>query len=121
MSKLYHRDVFLPAKITKKVQCRVLSLTYSRHALEEANSDRFGTAVLPETLDTSKAEVIEVELNPAGFPCKAVYRVSMDVERDLVIVVSYPNKGCEAVVRTVWINLKSDKHKTLNKIQYVAA
>ncbi len=107
----YHRDVHLPFSLSWAAM-----LNYSRHARREASRDRYGALSLPATLSTNDAEVIEVEVKN-GKPYKAVLRTAHDSKRDIVLVVLLDR----AFVKTVWCNLRSDAHNTLDTSKYIGA
>ncbi len=115
MSYLFHIEVFVPPRLAKP--CFQGRLRYSRHALEASKDDRFGDISLPKFFDATDAKLIEVEL---GDDCqtvlKQVWRQKLDDKRDLVLVI-----GSNGLVRTVWINLHSDRHHTLDRGRYVKA
>jgi hypothetical protein len=113
---LYHREVFWPYRVEKQIPIGIQSLTYSKHAIREANSDRYGTIKLPVAVDMSNAYVFEAEVNQRGEVSKVVFRVQLDPQRDLVIV-GIPRSTM--FVKTVWVNLRTDNHKTLRKNRYV--
>lgn len=106
---LYHRDVHLPFRLSWAAM-----LNYSRHARHEATRDRYGALNLPRTLSTAEADVIEVEVQN-GKPHKAVLRMPHDEQRDIVLVVLLDR----ALVKTVWCNLRTDAHKTLDTSKYI--
>jgi len=106
---LYHRDVHLPFTLSWAAM-----LNYSRHARHEATRDRYGALSLPRTLSTTEAEVIEVEVQD-GKPFKAVMRKAYDDTRDIVLVVILDR----AFVKTVWCNLRTDAHNTLDTSKYI--
>lgn len=110
---LFHKDVFLPRI---KLPTGVFSLNYTQHALDKQKSDKYGKLTLPKMLDTSKAEVVELELDSLGI-AKIAYRLPMDKYRDLSIVV-IPGKTYMKV-KTVWSNPWNDKHSTLQRNRYV--
>lgn len=113
-TRLYHKDVFLPAALH---QDTVMRLKYSRHAENEAMSDRYGHVSLPPRLDTREADLVEAEVDARQYRViKRVYRAKLDPSRDLVLVVQP-----DGFVRTVWVNLHSDQHATLNTRKFVAA
>lgn len=85
---------------------------YGDHARFEAQVDRYGKIALPKTLDLSKMKVIEVEVID-GRVTKILFRGSLDATRDLCIVLT-----SDMYVKTVWVNLKSDNHRTLNRAKY---
>jgi hypothetical protein len=78
------------------------NLFYGPHAREAARRDRYGdlTRLLPSSLDTDAATLIEVEQDERGRTVKLLYRVRTTTHIDLVIAVS-PD-GCRWFVRTLW-------------------
>ena len=89
-------------------------LDYSPHALDAALDDRYGNIVnLPKSLDTSKAQVVEVEMQGSK-TTKVVYRIPYNEEYDLIIVL-IPDRR---FVKTVWLNKNSDLHNTLDASKY---
>ena len=110
-TRLYHKDVFLPELVREDT---VVRLRYSRHAQAEADSDRYGHISLPQRLDTRDAVLIEAEVDPHRKEVlKRVYRTKLDEKRDMVLVVQP-----DGLVRTVWVNLATDKHGTLDKRKF---
>lgn len=111
---LYHKETGLPLNKVS-FQMGTVPLRYTRHAEEAARTDRYGFIKLPKFVNTDRAEVVEVEVT-YGKIDKVVYRANYSEEADIILVI-----GRGGVVRTVWLNLKSDKHKTLDKSRYIAA
>jgi len=109
---LYHKDVFMPPGL--KLPTGSMSLNYGGHARMESIADRYGSIKLPNVIDFDNFEPIEVEVNERGKVVKVLYRGSLDNRRDLCIVI-IPSKR---FVKTVWVNLKTDKHKTLDTSKY---
>lgn len=113
MSYLFHTNLFMPNSVKKPVYEG--PLRYGPHALREARSDRFGNIELPQCFDASIAQLIEVEFDERKEEVvKQVWRQPLDETRDLVLVVTK-----NGFVKTVWVNLKSDKHRTLDASRYV--
>jgi len=110
---LYHKDIGLPKVSLPTGQ---FTLDYSSHAREEAVVDRYGNIKLPRVIDTSKAEVIEVETDTSGKVSKVLYRMQLDERRDICMPVI--PRGLKLFVKTVWVNLRSDRHKTLDRSKY---
>lgn len=106
---LYHRDVWMPFTLSFATMLR-----YSRHALTEAARDRYGSLSLPQTIGTHEADVIEVEVKN-GKPYKALLRREHDAKRDICLVVLLE----DGFVKTVWCNLRTDAHKTLDRSKYM--
>jgi len=111
---LYHFSLGFPKGFTKPNQ--VIKLRYGLHAQHAALNDRYGRIILPESIDTSLAQVIELEIMRQQVN-KVVLRISYNNSHDLVLVI-HPRDG---FVRTVWLNSKFDKHKSLDKSRYSAA
>jgi hypothetical protein len=113
MTFLFHKDVFMPVSAQSPVFQG--KLNYSLHALNAAKSDRFGNITLPEMFSVENAVLIESELSDDGARVlKQVWRSPLDDKRDLVMAITRDGK-----VKTVWINLRSDKHRTLDASKYV--
>jgi hypothetical protein len=113
---LYHKDIKLPKGFNSAIG--TICLTYSNHAHQTARSDKYGSIVLPRSINTNKALCFEVELIE-GKVTKLVYRVAYDSTLDLILVCRPKGNGFN--VTTVWLNLKSDKHATLDLTRYEAA
>lgn len=112
---LFHAEVFVPPCAQTPVHEG--ALRYSAHALREAHSDRYGGITLPEEFCTAGAKLIESEvLLGANKVVKQVWRQPLDAHRDLVLVI-----GEHGLVRTVWINLHSDKHRSLDRTKYTSS
>jgi hypothetical protein len=110
--KLYHADLGFPENA--KTQHGKMLLDYSPHALSAALDDRYGNILnLPKSLDTTNAQVIEVEMDGPK-TTKVVYRIPYNEEYDLVLVL-IPDKR---YVKTVWLNKNSDLHNTLDTSKY---
>lgn len=112
--RLYHKDVFMPIL---ELPYGHFLLEHSFHAIMEANADRYGDFQLPRSFNTMDWEVIEVETFDNMQVNKVVYRKSLDNRKDVCIVVLF-EKRRKPFLKTAWINLKSDKHRTLNKSRY---
>lgn len=115
MTFLFHKDVFMPASAKSPVfEGR---LKYSNHAITASQNDRFGAIPLPEMFSVANAELIESELSDDGtVVLKQVWRQQLDEKRDLILAITRDGR-----VKTVWVNLRSDKHRTLQTSKYVHA
>lgn len=107
---LYHTEIGLPKWFTAPA-CTV-SPRYGDHARFEAQVDRYGKIQLPKTIDLSKFKVIEVGAEGQRVT-KILFRGSLDAKRDLCIVLQP-----DGYAKTVWVNLKSDTHRTLDRSRY---
>ena len=112
---LFHSEVFIPAAAANPIfEGR---LTYGYHARNEALSDRYGEIPLPSHFFAEGAKLIEAEFCTQRLRLtKQVWRQPLDDYRDLALVLS-----TGGFVRTVWVNVRSDTHKSLNKSKYITA
>ena len=109
--KLYHKEFGIPTAAETVVG--KLPLERSQHALRAAKDDRYGNIInLPRILDTSKAQVIEVEME-GDRTTKVLYRVPYSDTHDLVLAVMP-----DGFVKTVWLNAHDDLHNTLDASRY---
>ena len=109
---LYHADVRLPVGFIAPTG-RV-ALKWTRHAEQALDNDRYGN--IPKfntaTLDNLKVIEVGVENNRV---MKILFRGSIDADRDLCMVL-IPGKTW--IVKTVWVNLRTDAHRTLDRSRY---
>lgn len=112
---LFHKDVFLPEFSKKPVYAGPLH--YSQHARNVAQEGGgHGAIELPATLNSKEAVLVEVELdNRTGSVQKQVWRQPLNEEWDLCFPL-IPG----GVVKTVWLNHRTDTHKTLDKTKFVS-
>jgi hypothetical protein len=113
---LFHYELGFPEMAT--LRFGTLRLAWTQHALRECKSDRYGIVHPPDTLDTETAQVIEAEIHktPSGAleTTKVVYRIPYTQTKDMVLVV-IPSSSR---VKTVWINVRDDTHRTLDASKY---
>lgn len=109
---LFHVEVFMPNNIRRPIFEG--QLKYGPHARTEALRDRYGNIELPKLFEASEARIIEAEFDvDTKTVVKQVWRQRLDDDRDLVLVIRP-----DGFVKTVWVNLRSDKHRTLDKTRY---
>jgi len=91
-------------------------MAYSGHALRAYSEDRYrpGNGVTLPTQWPRKAELVELETHDGMVPTKLVMRLELTATFDLVVVLSLETE----LIKTVWLNLKSDVHATLNLSRY---
>jgi hypothetical protein len=111
---LYHFQTGFPKIFNSNIG--TIDLQYSTHAQDAARSDRYGQVWLPKSIDTSKAQCIEIQYK-SGYVNKLVYRVSYTAHLDLCLVCFIA--GNRLLVATVWLNSRQDKHKTLDRSKYI--
>jgi hypothetical protein len=111
---LYHREVGFPDDVHMPRGFNpVVDLRYGSHANEEALADKYGKIRLPHRVDIRKGDIFEIGVTGKEVT-KIAVRFSYDETRDITIVI-LPRSG---FVKTVWFNLKTDKHKSLNRAKY---
>lgn len=115
METLYHPEVFIPESFTMPTE-RV-RLSYSQHAQRASLNDRYGVIPAFETIPLSQFRLVELGMTN-GKVSKIVVRGTFDAKRDVIFVLI---PGPTYFVKTVWFNLRSDKHTTLNRSRYAAA
>lgn len=114
---LYHAQVYFPDKLKAALPKGMLNLVYGQHAKQSCLNDRYGTITPPPAIDLSNGQVFEAEVTD-GKLVKFAVRMSYDATRDISIVVACSR---DYFVKTLWLNKKSDKHRTLDKNKYAKA
>lgn len=105
---LFHKDVYIPEHARAPIFTG--TLRYSRHASNVSTGE-----TLPATFDGSGATLVEAELNPVtGQLEKQVWRMPLDDKNDMCFPLL-----ADGTVKTVWLNSRSDTHKTLGRTRYV--
>lgn len=122
MTKTYNIDAYgLPETAVAQISRWTITLGYSRHALTEALNDRYG--VLPASAfpvlfsmndEAMRWKIVEIEESAPGYIAKFVVRREVDARRSLVLVI-IPHLG---LVKTLWTNLNTDNHSTLDKSKF---
>ncbi len=112
---LYHAEIRLPEGCHLP-QHRV-NLAWTHHARKAAHEDRYGDIPIFTTLPLSQFNVIEVETDHNGEVVKWLLRGRFDAERDVVFAL-IPEHFDTWTVKTVWYNLRSDAHQTLDRSRY---
>jgi len=105
----YNRQVFMPSEVSSMGSVEI-RLNPTAHALYAAQRDRYGAFQIPETIAFYGRDVVEVE-TVAGKISKLVVRIALDEKQDAIYVFMVP---C-GTLKTVWLNMKEDKHKTLDE------
>lgn len=109
---LYHYQIGFPKDLKFEP---LFGFNYSLHARLEAMKDRFGKIDhFPQNFLPRTDKVVEAETDAFGKLVKIVFRKYYDAKFDLVIVLFVPTK----TVKTMWLNARSDTHKTLDRSRY---
>lgn len=119
MNKTYNAGAYgIPAAACAQVCDMDLELTWSAHAKQAVLADRYGilpTHAYPRRFPGATGQnwqLVEAEVNPQGNVVKFVVRREVD-HRSVVLVIlrDGPHAG---IVKTFWINLGDDNHKSLD-------
>lgn len=115
---LYHTDIFTPPQF-KRIENVIVDNIYplSPYVVNAANSDRFGQIIVPSSFEFSYCDIIEIETYKDSTDIKFLIRLEYDKINDLCIVILCDRLG-NVRIKTVWLNEKTDKHKTLDKTKY---
>ena len=125
MSRLYHKKVFWCADFDLQARA-LLNKNYSLHLFEHLlySTDKHGMTmreldrIIDEIIDKKRNYFLyEVETTIHDEVFKAVVRTSYDLDRDISVVFALSKKN-ELIVKTAWLNNKSDRHITLDKGKY---
>lgn len=115
--ELYHADIRLPDGF--RLPNRVITLSFTRHAREARQNDRYGYIPPIPVIDLGQFQTVEVGMED-GRVAKVVVRGELDDERDIILIlIPHRPKPNVWTVKTVWCNLRTDSHKTLDRSRYV--
>lgn len=127
MNKLYHSEVYFEDWF-KDVAVDLFNTNYSKHLRDHFVYDNhkkcYGmtkgrlTAIINQLIKGERDFYLyEVEIQEPKFMVKAVVRASYDEDYDVSIVFAfYENRG--EIVKTAWLNEKTDTHTTLDASKY---
>jgi hypothetical protein len=110
---LFNKAVFIPQEF--EMPLFKGKLNYTRHALN-VSEDGYGEKITLPTHLPKDAKVVEVEVDMVKRTVKQVIRFKMSHSFDLVMPVHLDGR-----VTTVWLNERSDNHKTLDKSKFTSA
>ena len=111
--KKYHKIKGFPKSIILPTKAYLLN--YSLHAKREAIADCYSpdNCQLPLWLNFSEVEIFEIEVENLKVT-KVGCRISYNDKLDLTLIICITDYS----VKTVWFNLKSDRHKTIDLSKY---
>jgi hypothetical protein len=111
----YHKDIFLPEYLLGDIP-EVLELIWTNHAKDEAIKDKYSKIPIINRIHFDKKYVVEYYEIKCGY--KILIRIPYNDRFDMCLILL--NEGNrEFVVKTVWMNMWNDNHKTLRKEKYV--
>lgn len=112
---LYHKDIGLPARY--RHPNATVKVEWTKHAINAAQSDRYGNVDVVDTIDLSRFETVEVEVTE-GKIVKILVRGEFDDYLDVTYAL-IPIAGQAWKVKTTWLNMWDDHHRlTNNKGRY---
>lgn len=113
--RLYHYQLGLPNANYHRSK---FPLSYTAHARFELKKDFFkyglSRSLMPKAISPNISKIIEVGIKENGELGKILYRVPVNQDYDICLVVKIPS----GVVKTAWINHKADTHSTLQIEKY---
>jgi hypothetical protein len=114
MERIFHKEIGLPPELDKYIG-RIFKLTFSQHAKDECRNDRYGFIIPPQEVLITKDNVIEVEMHYHNI-VKILVRMPYDSVNDISIAFIPSSHG--GFVKTLWLNRKTDVHRTLDRSKY---
>ena len=115
MTKLYHVDIGIPAWAESALGGLACLLNYTNHARRAMADDGLTMEDMPVAYQPGMGNIIEVETcEKRRVVTKFVTRIPLNEEDDIVLVVATDSRA----VKTVWVNKRTDTHKTLRRDRY---
>lgn len=128
MSLLYHEDIYIPEEYISQVlnhQKTLRKIHISRHLREHINNPDYKHDIESTKLLQCLKRVINNPVSPFEVEIdnrtviKYVIRTSYDSDRDVSIAILVKDYCGIPMIKTAWLNKKSDKHYTLDVSKYV--
>ena len=125
MSRLYHKKVYWCATFDSQAKA-LFNKNYSLHLFEHLlySTDKHGMTmreldrIIDELMENKRCYFLyEVETVAKDKVSKCALRTSYDLDRDISIVFAI-SKDDGLIVKTAWLNNKSDRHFTLDSRKY---
>ena len=91
----------------REIKLGQLDLVFSKHAEIRSIDKRIAMA---DSIYVNKGQVVEVELNEQDRMVKAVVRVEYNNANDIIYVLVPTSNSMKLLVKTVWLNKKTDNH-----------
>ncbi len=117
---VWHRDIGFPGWFNAK-PTGVIPIKWTDHALEAAANDRYvQLTVVPTQIDLSTFEVIEMRTDQERphHPVGLVLRKPWAHGLDSVLALRWHHVTGSWRVTTVWFNMTTDTHGTLDASRY---
>lgn len=117
--RIYNKEVYWTEELDNKIK-KLLSKKYS---VLPSHHYGFKTTELGVSFNSYKAclygDIVEAEVLYDNV-VKIIFRLRdrFNINRDLCFAVSFNIMDEVATVRTVWVNMVTDKHYTLDKTKY---
>ena len=114
--EIYHAEIGFP-KIVNVLYGQRFILSFSTHAKLACRNDRYGFIIPPTAVTVTEKNLIEVETEN-GVITKVLVRVPYERDSKKDISIAFIPQGKFGFVKTLWLNLTSDIHTTLDKSKY---
>ncbi len=114
----YHADIYLPCWFNPSMR-GTYTPYYSQHARDAAWDDRYGPLQLPGRIDLGKFDIVELRAVGKVKTALVIRGPSTTPGLDICLVIRFGRNG--PTVATVWGNLSSDAHRTLDRSRYEPA
>lgn len=111
---LFHKEVGFPATLT--LPSGKFPVTFSEHAQQQCIMDINGAIRPISNIILDPYRIFEVETNDSGTIVKFAYRTRYNQKCDVIYVFVF--HGEALFTKTVWLNRRSDKHRTLDVSKY---
>ena len=116
MKNIYHKELGFPKEV-QNLFGKTFSLSFSTHAKAACRNDRYGFIIPPTAITITPNNLFEAELEGANIT-KLAIRQKHTADKDISVVII--PEGLKGFVKTLWLNLSSDTHLTLDKSKYSA-
>lgn len=111
---IYHKELGFP-KVVSTVIGKTFTTQFSSHAKQSCRNDRYGFIIPPTSISVSMDNIIEIEVE-GNTVTKVLIRQKYDSVKD--ICIAFIPQSRVAFVKTLWLNMTTDKHYTLDETKY---
>lgn len=122
MTKLFNAATGIPEKLIQRVAGLRLNLHWTRHAKQQAVEDKYGVlppGAYPERFCWEQSwSLVEVETDDRHRITKFVVRRPADANRSIVLVIRPDDFAPSGRVVTMFLNLNTDTHKSLDTTKF---
>lgn len=120
---LYHKEIYWKPSFDNIFRASwygVKYIDFTQHMQERLKEKhinyRTAKLALNRIIYGGKGEIFEVETDKEGNPFKFSVRTEYDKNRDITFVFLRKNK--KFIIKTIWLNYKTDRHDNLDFNKY---